>query len=51
MIPEVSGYGHIVRKCNIYFFLEDGTIKVVEPKVINSGIAQGKFYVTKSVSV
>ncbi|XP_075235583.1 EF-hand domain-containing family member C2-like isoform X2 [Lycorma delicatula] len=41
MIPEVAGYNHIIRKCIIYFFLEDGTIKVVEPIVKNSGIAQG----------
>lgn len=26
----------------IYFFLEDGTIQVTEPKVENSGIPQGK---------
>ncbi|XP_039295468.1 EF-hand domain-containing family member C2 isoform X2 [Nilaparvata lugens] len=41
MIQEVAGYNHIVRKCFIYFFLEDGTIKVIEPKVPNSGIPQG----------
>ncbi|KAG8329790.1 EF-hand domain-containing member C2 [Homalodisca vitripennis] len=40
-IHEVHGYNHLVRKCRIYFYLEDGTIKVVEPKVANSGIPQG----------
>ncbi|KAG9349598.1 hypothetical protein JZ751_028046 [Albula glossodonta] len=30
-----------VRKCKIYFFLEDETIQVVEPEIRNSGIAQG----------
>lgn len=30
-----------VRKVKIYFYLEDGTIKVIEPKVENSGIPQG----------
>lgn len=30
-----------IRKVKIYFFLEDGTIQVVEPKVENSGVAQG----------
>lgn len=42
-INEVFGYNHLVRKCKIYFYLEDGTIKVVEPKVANSGIPQGKW--------
>ncbi|KAI8614274.1 hypothetical protein BC830DRAFT_1169572 [Chytriomyces sp. MP71] len=30
-----------VRKCNIYFYLEDDTIHVSEPKTANSGIPQG----------
>ncbi|XP_064167087.1 EF-hand domain-containing family member C2 [Anguilla rostrata] len=30
-----------VRKCKIYFYLEDDTIQVVEPEVRNSGISQG----------
>lgn len=30
-----------VRKCQIHFHLEDGTITVLEPKVKNSGIPQG----------
>ncbi|KAJ8253045.1 hypothetical protein GJAV_G00208520 [Gymnothorax javanicus] len=30
-----------VRKCKIYFYLEDDTIQVVEPIVKNSGISQG----------
>ncbi|XP_015218867.1 EF-hand domain-containing family member C2 isoform X1 [Lepisosteus oculatus] len=30
-----------IRKCKIYFFLEDGTIQVVEPEKQNSGIPQG----------
>ncbi|CAG2060773.1 unnamed protein product [Timema podura] len=34
-------YAHLVRKCKIYFYLEDGTVQVVEPKVANSGIPQG----------
>jgi len=32
-----------VRQCNIYFYLEDGTMMVSEPKVENSGIPQGTF--------
>ncbi|XP_066562925.1 EF-hand domain-containing family member C2 isoform X2 [Amia ocellicauda] len=30
-----------IRECKIYFYLEDDTIKVVEPEVKNSGIPQG----------
>ncbi|XP_078088008.1 EF-hand domain-containing family member C2 [Mustelus asterias] len=30
-----------IRKCKIYFYLEDDTIQVVEPEVKNSGITQG----------
>ncbi|CAH0393210.1 unnamed protein product [Bemisia tabaci] len=31
----------MIRNVKILYFLEDGTIKVVEPKVLNSGIPQG----------
>jgi hypothetical protein len=30
-----------VRKCNIYFYANDGTIKVVEKPQLNSGVSQG----------
>ncbi|XP_067896008.1 EF-hand domain-containing family member C2 isoform X2 [Heterodontus francisci] len=30
-----------IRKCKIYFYLEDDTIQVIEPEVKNSGITQG----------
>lgn len=30
-----------IRKCKIYFYLEDDTIQVIEKKVENSGIPQG----------
>ncbi|KAA8588412.1 hypothetical protein FQN60_001606 [Etheostoma spectabile] len=32
-----------IRKFNIYFYLEDDTIQVVEPEYKNSGIPQGTF--------
>jgi len=32
-----------VRHCIIYFYLEDGTMMISEPKIENSGIAQGAF--------
>ena len=30
-----------VRKCNIYFFVDDGSLKVVEKPQLNSGVSQG----------
>lgn len=30
-----------VRKCQVHYYLEDGSITVLEPKVKNSGIPQG----------
>ena len=32
-----------VRECKIYFFPEDDTIEVIEPRKENSGIPQGRF--------
>merc|ERR1719382_700318 len=32
-----------LRHCTIYFYLEDGSMMVTEPKVENSGISQGTF--------
>ncbi|KAJ8920607.1 hypothetical protein NQ315_004746 [Exocentrus adspersus] len=40
-LQEVRGSPFQIRKVKIYFFLEDGTIQVIEPKVENSGISQG----------
>lgn len=40
-LQEVRGSPYQVRKVKIYFFLEDGTIQVIEPKVENSGVPQG----------
>ena len=30
-----------IRKCNIYFYTEDGTMKIVEKPQLNSGVSQG----------
>eukprot|EP00998_Keelungia_sp_KM082_P005588 NODE_189_length_2374_cov_131.883400_g183_i0.p1 GENE.NODE_189_length_2374_cov_131.883400_g183_i0~~NODE_189_length_2374_cov_131.883400_g183_i0.p1 ORF type:complete len:769 (-),score=185.81 NODE_189_length_2374_cov_131.883400_g183_i0:68-2119(-) len=30
-----------IRKCNLYYFLEDDTMQVTEPKTDNSGLPQG----------
>jgi len=32
-----------VRHCTIFFYLEDGTMMITEPKIENSGIPQGTF--------
>lgn len=31
-----------VRKCNIYYYLEDESVKVIEKPQLNSGVSQGK---------
>ena len=33
--------GFLYFRCKIYFYLEDDSIQVIEPKVENSGIPQG----------
>jgi hypothetical protein len=33
-----------VRPCKIYFYLEDDSIQVIEPRSKNTGIAQGNKY-------
>ncbi|XP_030369999.1 EF-hand domain-containing family member C2 [Scaptodrosophila lebanonensis] len=40
-LTEVFHAAYQVRKVKIYFYLEDGTMQVTEPKVENSGIPQG----------
>ena len=32
-----------IRKCIIYYYLDDDTIHIIEPRVENSGIPQGIF--------
>lgn len=32
-----------IRKCVIYYYLEDDTLHILEPKIENSGIPQGVF--------
>lgn len=40
----INYFSILVRiRCKIYFYLEDDSIQVIEPKVENSGIPQGKF--------
>lgn len=46
---EVDKCPFQIRKVKIYFYPEDGTIQVNEPRVDNSGMAQGnyKFFILK----
>ncbi|XP_012693028.1 EF-hand domain-containing family member C2 isoform X2 [Clupea harengus] len=41
VVPQSKEEKYRVRKCKIYFYLEDDTIQVVEPELKNSGIPQG----------
>ncbi|XP_076857478.1 EF-hand domain-containing family member C2 [Brachyhypopomus gauderio] len=40
-VPQSKDETCRVRKCKIYFYLEDDTIQVVEPALKNSGMPQG----------
>ncbi|XP_074551236.1 EF-hand domain-containing family member C2 isoform X2 [Halichoeres trimaculatus] len=42
-VTESQTETHRIRKCKIYFYMEDDTIQVVEPEHKNSGIPQGTF--------
>lgn len=40
-LQEVYNAPYQVRKVKLYYYLEDGTIMVTEPRIKNSGIPQG----------
>ncbi|XP_057261053.1 EF-hand domain-containing family member C2 isoform X1 [Pezoporus wallicus] len=40
-VPDKNQELYRIRHCKIYFYLEDDTIQVIEPRVKNSGIPQG----------
>ena len=42
-VTEMHEENFRIRKCVVYFYLEDGSIHVAEPKQANSGIPQGVF--------
>uniref|UniRef100_UPI0037E72337 EF-hand domain-containing family member C2 n=1 Tax=Semicossyphus pulcher TaxID=241346 RepID=UPI0037E72337 len=42
-VPEAQTETYRIRKCKIFFYMEDDTIQVVEPEYKNSGIPQGTF--------
>ena len=33
-----------IRNCKIYFYLEDDSIQVIEPRTKNSGVPQGEIF-------
>jgi hypothetical protein len=41
-IPESGMENYRIHKCKVYFYLEDDTVQIVEPKTLNSGIPQGQ---------
>ncbi|XP_037644734.1 EF-hand domain-containing family member C2 [Sebastes umbrosus] len=42
-VPQARDETYRIRKCKIFFYLEDDTIQVEEPEYKNSGIPQGTF--------
>ncbi|EDV34107.1 uncharacterized protein Dana_GF15903 [Drosophila ananassae] len=40
-LQELYHAPYLVRKVKIYYYLEDGTVEIFEPRVDNSGIVQG----------
>lgn len=41
LVEKGDGHEFRVRKCNVYYFLENGTMAIVEKPQMNSGIPQG----------
>lgn len=37
----IDSHAGQIRKCNVYFFTEDGSLKIVEKPQLNSGVSQG----------
>jgi len=42
-VVEDANENFRVRKCTIYYYLDDDTIHIIEPRIENSGIPQGIF--------
>lgn len=42
-VVEDANENFRIRKCIIYYYLDDDTIHIIEPKVENSGVPQGIF--------
>jgi len=42
-VVEDPAENYRLRKCLIYYYLDDNTLYITEPKIENSGIPQGVF--------
>ncbi|TMW62150.1 hypothetical protein Poli38472_009643 [Pythium oligandrum] len=42
-VHESNMENYRVRKCEVFYYLEDDTLQITEPKIENSGILQGNF--------
>lgn len=42
-VVESPNENYRLRKCNIYYYLEDDTLHILEARIQNSGIPQGIF--------
>jgi hypothetical protein len=42
-VVEDPNENYRIRKCIVFYYLEDDTLHIIEPRVINSGIPQGIF--------
>ena len=40
---DAGAKDHVVRRCNVTLFLEDSTLRVYEPRTLNSGYVQGEY--------
>lgn len=41
VVHEMPAEEYRIRKCTVYFYLEDDSIQVIEPRMENSGVPQG----------
>ena len=41
----------LFSRCKMYFYLEDDSIQVIEPKVENSGIPQGNNHIFQNIII
>jgi len=42
-VVESKTESYRIRKVTIYYYLEDNSVQIIEPKMMNSGIPQGAF--------
>ena len=42
-VVENPNENYRIRKCIIYYYLDDDTLHIIEPRIENSGVPQGVF--------